>query len=372
MDKEAVLENFGLTKAEVQLYLMLLNLGEATASELAKKTNTNRTFVYDRIKKLQETGLVSFMVKDNKKYFQPADPGQLLAILKEKEEQVQDILPELEKLKLPREEGPNVNIFSSKKGVRTALNLAIRDKKQVYIYGSINKFKTIMPEFYDIWNARREKEKVPAKILSNESVEMPLAETDLLPEEEQSSITTFTFGNKVIIVAWADIPVAILIESKEIAKDNISFFNAIWDREIKIYSGVDGIWKAFYELIAKKTKFHYGIGYSWALAQVYGRKMSDDWQRKRIKKEIASHFISYDDHKSKEYFRARMKTYTEFNIRFLDKTICGPACITLSEHLIVTFIYTEKKFKVIVNRNKETISVYKKHFEELWAKAGKL
>lgn len=369
MQKEQILQNFGLTKAEVQLYLSLLGTGEATATVLAKKTHTNRTFTYDRLKKLLDTGLVSYVVKDNKKYFKPAEPSQLLAILKEKEEQIQEILPELEQLKTPQKEGPNVNIFSSKKGVRTALNLILKDKKQVYIYGSIERFKQVMESFYTIWNTQRAKAKISVKVLSNEEVNMELAETDILSEEEKSSITTFTFGNKVIIALWGDIPVAILIENEEIAKDNIAFFNAIWDREIKIYSGVDGILKAFFELISKKSSVHWGIGYSWALAQVYGKKMSDDWHPLRLKNGIVSKLISYNNPQSQEYFRTRMKQWKDFHIRFLDKDICGPACITLSDHMIATFIYTEKKLKVIVSKNKETISAYKKYFGTLWEKA---
>lgn len=371
MQKETILQNFGLTEAEVKLYLELLKVGDATASELAKKTNTNRTFTYDRLKKLLDLGLVSHVVKDNKKYFKAADPSQLLSILKEKQEQIQSILPELEKMRVPPKEGPDVKIFSSKSGVRTALNQILRDKKITYIHGSMIKFKETMSSYYEIWNFRRIKEKIKLNILSNEDIKLDLAESDILPEEEKSSITTFTFGNKVIIVLWADIPVAIHIESDEIAKDNINFFNTIWNREIRIYSGVNGIWKAFYELVGKKTSTHLGIGYSWDLAQVYGRKMSNDWHKKRLANNIKSRLISYDDPKSKKYFKIRMKQWKGFHIRFLPKDVCGPACMTLSDHMIATFIYTEGDFKVIVNKNKETIKAYKKHFEILWRKAKK-
>ena len=369
MQKEKILQNFGLTEAEVKLYLELLKAGEATASDLAKKTNTNRTFTYDRLKKLLETGLVSFVVKDNKKYFKAAEPSQLLSILKEKQEQIQSILPELEKMRVAQKIGPDVKIFSSKSGIRTALNQILRDKKLTYVHGSIAKFEKTMESFYNIWNARRIKEKIKLYVLSNEEVKLENAEADILPEEDKSSITTFTFGNKVIIVLWADVPVAIHIESEDIAKDNISFFNTIWNREIRIYSGVDGIWRAFYELVEKKTSTHLGIGYSWALAQVYGKKMSDDWHEKRLNNKIKSRLISYDDPKSKEYFRKRMKQWKDFNIRFLPKDVCGPACMTLSDHMIATFIYTEGDFKVVVNKNKETIAAYKKHFETLWKKS---
>ena len=60
MLKEEVLQNFGLTEAEVKLYIELLRLGESTATALSKHTNTNRTFTYDRLKKLLDSGLISY------------------------------------------------------------------------------------------------------------------------------------------------------------------------------------------------------------------------------------------------------------------------------------------------------------------------
>ncbi len=368
MDMKRILQNFGLTDAEINVFLLLLQFGELTASEIAKKVGMNRTFTYDRLKKLGDMGLVGFIIKDNKKYFEAAEPSQLLAILQEKESQIKSILPKLEKLRVVSKEGPEVKVFSSKKGVRTALNLILKDNKLVHIQGSISEFQKRMDSYFAIWNSQRIKRKIKAKILSNGFVQMELAESTLLSEEKSSS-TKFMFGNKVITVMWADTPVAILIESKEIAEDNIAFFNDIWNKEIKIYSGVDGLAKAFFELIEKKTKFHYGLGYSYALSQIYGKKLSDDWHVVRLKNKIVSQYISYDGKEDKNYFRGRMKKWQDFNIRFLDKITLGPTCVTISEHMIVTFIYTEKDLKVIVNKNKETIAAYKKHFESLWKKA---
>lgn len=44
-------------------------------------------------------------------------------------------------------------------------------------------------------------------------------------------------------------------------------------------------------------------------------------------------------------------------------------CVTFSENMVVTFIYTEKEFKIVINKNKEAISAYQKHFEKLWQKS---
>ncbi len=369
MQKERILQNFGLTEAEVKLYIELLKAGEATATVVAKKTSTNRTFTYDRLKKLLDSGLISYVVKENKKYFKAVEPSYLLEIIKEKEEQVKSILPELEQLKRPAKDGPKVEIFSSKNGIRTVLNLVLKEKKEVLIHGSIAGFQKVMDEYYDIWNKRREKEKIKAKILTNEDVELPLAEVDILTEEETSNLTTFTFANKTIIILWSDIPVAILIESEEITKDNTLFFNNLWNREIKIYSGVAGIRRAWMELVSKKSKELVGYGFSFGLARIYGQDFSNKWHKERIKHKIHARLISYNDSNSKKYFDLRMIEHKKFNLQFLDKDICGPACITLSDDLIVEFLYTEKKFRVIVSRNKEMISTYKKYFETLWKKS---
>lgn len=371
MQKEQVLQNFGLTKAEVNLYLELLKKNEETASELAKKTNTNRTFTYDRLKKLIDSGLVSHVVKDNKKYFKAANPNQLLLILGEKEEQVKTILPELEKMKTPDKEGPRVELFSSKNGIRTALNLILKERKGVLIHGSIRGFKESMESYYEIWNQRRAKERIKAKILTNEDIDVPFAEISLLSEEEESSITTFTFGDKTILALWSDVPVAILIESDEISKDNKAFFNTLWEREIKIYSGIDGIYRAWMELVSKRPKELVGYGFSWALAQIYGREFSNKWHKLRLKNDIPCRLISYDDKNSMKYFDVRMIEWPKFNIQFLDKDICGPACVTLSDDLIVEFLCTEKRFRVILSRNREMIAVHRKYFETLWKKSRK-
>ena len=98
------------------------------------------------------------------------------------------ILPELEKLKSETIQGPKIEVFSSRKGVRTALNLILKGRKEVLIHGSINRFKEIMGSYYEIWNQRRSKEKIRAKILTNEEVDVPFAEISLLSEEERSSL----------------------------------------------------------------------------------------------------------------------------------------------------------------------------------------
>lgn len=367
MNKETVLQEFGLTDAEVKAYITLLQFGESTASDIAQKTGKNRTFTYDRLKKLANFGLVSSIIKDHKKYFVAAEPTQLLSILREREEKIQGILPELITLRKSISIGPEVEVYSSGKGIQTALNLTL-SSKLLYLHGSIQLFEQTMPTYFSIWNNRRIKAKIPIRILSSEHIQLALTESDLLSEEEKSVTSTFTFDDKTLLVMWGDQPVAILIKSREVAINNISFFNTIWNREVKIYSGTKGIQRAFLELL-HNTKEFVGFGYSKDLSDVYTVEFSNKWHELRIHKKITSRIIAFEDEKTRSYYEPREKQKRNFNVRFLERTYQGPACISLSDTTVATFVYTEKKFRVIVNKNKETVQVYKKYFEELWNKA---
>ena len=51
MDK-AILEQIGLSKGEAETYTILLKIGEATASEIAKQTKIARPNIYDYLRLL--------------------------------------------------------------------------------------------------------------------------------------------------------------------------------------------------------------------------------------------------------------------------------------------------------------------------------
>jgi len=84
MDLQKTLENYGLEAKEAKTYLTLLALGEVTATILAQKSNLDRTLMYQLTNKLIEKGLVSYIIKNNIRYFSAAPPETFLKNLQEK------------------------------------------------------------------------------------------------------------------------------------------------------------------------------------------------------------------------------------------------------------------------------------------------
>ena len=89
MDIKRLLQDLGLEEKEAKVYLALLSLGETTATKISKKTNLDRTLIYQLGNKLIEKGLASYIIKNNVRYFSAANPEKLVQDLKEKEKQLQ-------------------------------------------------------------------------------------------------------------------------------------------------------------------------------------------------------------------------------------------------------------------------------------------
>ena len=85
MQEISILEELGLTEKEAKLYLALLELGQATSSDLIKKLDYYSKTVYELLEKLMKKGLVSYVIKSNIKYFGAVNPEKFLDILKEEE-----------------------------------------------------------------------------------------------------------------------------------------------------------------------------------------------------------------------------------------------------------------------------------------------
>lgn len=77
------LQKLGFSEKEAQVYLMLLRIGPAPASTLARRVEMKRVTVYSVLQTLQEKGLVSFEETRSGRRYIPHDPECLLEYLEE-------------------------------------------------------------------------------------------------------------------------------------------------------------------------------------------------------------------------------------------------------------------------------------------------
>ena len=238
---QETLEKLGFTLNETKTYLSLLNLGSCLASDLAKKTELHRRPIYDALNRLIEKGLVSYTIKSGKKYFQASSPEKILDILKEREQEIKDLMPDLkekfEKIK------PNfkAEVYEGKEGMKTVLELILKEKKECLSMGSTGKGLLTLPYFIPQWQKRREKLKIIYRVLMEDTElnrkraidykKMKYTAHRFLPKEIKNPQTMWVFGNYVaLIIVSLDYPIVFLIENKEIADSYRNYFNFMWKK----------------------------------------------------------------------------------------------------------------------------------------------
>lgn len=128
MDREKWNEllKIGLTEGEAKVYLSLVELGHSTVGPIVAKAKVAYSNVYDILQRLIDKGIVSFVVKSKTKYFQAANPSNLVLYLEKKENEIikqknalQNIIPELTRMQMLVKQ-PEAEVFIGKKGLRSA------------------------------------------------------------------------------------------------------------------------------------------------------------------------------------------------------------------------------------------------------------
>ena len=126
-------------------------------------------------------------------------------------------------------------MFKGKKGIKTAYDLALKEKNTIHIYGAEGRFAEILPAYQKEWNERRAKSKIPMKIIWSEQVrekkikdKLKLIQTKFLPRSYEFPSLVMVTGDLVITVVWTEMPFAFLIRSKEAVKSNLNFFDILW------------------------------------------------------------------------------------------------------------------------------------------------
>lgn len=234
-----ILKEIGLTETEIKVYIALLEQGESLASKISGKAVVERAVTYHILEKLIKKGIASYVIKENRKYFSAAEPEKLKSLLKEKEDSLNDLIPELAKLKKSEEQPLSIEVFKGKEGFKTVMEDLIKDKKPYYIIGYTGKAPEISGFWYIHWNKRRVKNKVKRYLLIHKKDEnldilkYPLTYLRILPEQaiQESKTSIIIYGDdKVLLFLPLEEFAGIRIKNKETHDSYKEYFNILWGK----------------------------------------------------------------------------------------------------------------------------------------------
>lgn len=253
---EEILQDAGLTKAETQIYTLLIKNSPCSPPKLADLSGESRTNTYKLLDSLEELGLVTRDESQPKLRYWANNPSALLDSLKKRrtevesaEKRFQSSLPNLVNEYMKHSQQPVVRYFYGRDGIEDVYNDQLKTKQPVTFVHSIG-----IRDFYGVDEMHRIRNEfpkhdiprhafypdVPQPIHPDEPT-TPVDESDRLmqvtrtwldKDDLKSPVEWSVYGDKVSIISLGTEVVGMIVESKQIAQSFREILNLL-DKNIK-------------------------------------------------------------------------------------------------------------------------------------------
>lgn len=232
-----ILEDIGLTNAEIKVYLALLELGSATAGPIIEKSGLQSSVVHMTLTKLTDKGFISSVKEGKRNNYQATNPNHIIDFINEKKERFENILPELLVRQQTAKKKPEIITFRGIKGIKELLlELLEAGGKEHHTFGSTKKSLMLGDAWWVSYHKRRAEKGIKAQLLFNESLQSwkaeskyPKAEVRYTQAGFEPLTETIIRDDRIGIIVWIDKPLGILIQQKEAAQSYDKFFQIMWN-----------------------------------------------------------------------------------------------------------------------------------------------
>jgi predicted transcriptional regulator len=236
MDTE-ILEDIGLTNAEIKVYLALLELGTSTAGPILEKSGLQNSVVHMTLNKLIEKGFVSFIKEGRRNHYQAANPRHITAYIDQKKKRFESILPELLLKQQTAKSKPEIITFRGIKGIRELLyELLEAGGKEHHTFGSSKESLMMGGAFWMSYHKKRAANGIKAKLLFNESLKewcdvniYPKATYKFTKTGFEPLTETIMRNDKIGLILWTEKPLGVLIHNKVAAQSYNKFWEMMWN-----------------------------------------------------------------------------------------------------------------------------------------------
>lgn len=232
-----ILEELGLSKGEVTVYLTLLELGPTKVGRVIERSGMASSAVHNSINTLSDKGFVSHIKKGKIKWYKAVAPRYLIDFIEDKKRRVLSILPQLEVQQQLAQEKQEAEVFEGKKGILTMLNLLIEHvhKGDDYVFFAVRakEYDKELREFFTPYDLKRKEKGLIIKglappeckhiFMNRKFVKMKYPH---FPIPTSISIC----NDHIAFFSWGEKPIGYLITSAQIAEMYREYFNKIWKK----------------------------------------------------------------------------------------------------------------------------------------------
>lgn len=235
------LQEMGLNEGEARAYLAMLELGESSVAQIAKKANLKRPTTYLIVEDLKEKGLINMAKRGKKTHFLAEDPRKIVEILEERKEKMNRIMPQLLSITNFIDKKPAIRFFEGIEGIKSVYRDTLNYPNQEMLTFFSETYATHFEEdfFNNFYIPKRVEKKIWArailpmqkkiKELTNRDTEQ-LRQTRLVPKKTYAiNIEINLYGKRKIGIVSFEEKFALIIESEKIHDSLKNIFELVWD-----------------------------------------------------------------------------------------------------------------------------------------------
>ena len=225
------------------MFLVLLELGRGTVTQITRKAGLNRTTGYDILDNLVARGLASISSKEPKQEYLAESPEKLVSWI-EKEisertnqlERVKNVLPEMKFLHnvLGR---PKVRFYEGIQGLKDVYEDTLTSSEEIRAYATVDDMHKAMPAYFSTYYKRRAEKNISIRAIIPETPTGKARSVKDVEEKRQTKLIPADkyyfspeiniYDNKVMIASWRE-KLGIIIESTEIADAMKKTYELAW------------------------------------------------------------------------------------------------------------------------------------------------
>lgn len=239
-ETEQLLKKLGLTPGEAQVYLALIKNGESNVATLVQATELYRPAVYRALAGLEQKNLLVQSASARRRTYRAAPVQILSARVKELGDELNDVLPDLERTQERRVQRPAVRVFYGKEGVREVYADLVRTLARgsiFYRYTSekdLDEVNSYLPKRY---RQDRDNKHLERQVISNYAsglrkkgrLERGIKFVPKTFDLFEQNVIQLIYGKKLAIIDLNTLT-SIIIESAPIAEFQTKLFKLLYHK----------------------------------------------------------------------------------------------------------------------------------------------
>lgn len=236
---EQELKTAGFNEKEAKVYLAALELGEASISNIARKSGIKRTTVYLVLESLREKGIISTTRKKASTLYWAENPQKIAQQAEERKGAIERMMPELLSLANLIDKKPKIRFFEGANGIKeTFRNILDYPDQELIGWYSDDWAKFDEKFFWQEFTPRRLEKRIwvraifplnettkKLQTMSQEHLRQSKFVKDM-PFDVPAEILLYG-KNKIAVVSYAE-SLALIIESQKIFSTLKSIFEVMW------------------------------------------------------------------------------------------------------------------------------------------------